>query len=177
VALNLSKSDRKARILVASYFAEGILYLAYSVYYTMISPLQYSRAPEGVGFLAIFFFFLMLIAGIYFLVKAISLFRNKEIPSRRDLTAAICSMPLWVLPASVTLGIAVPYLMAPPKEQGDLQPLALYFLQVGIVFSVIGTLNLLSIILVIIQRRKSAKEASHKTQNSKRKTRTRNLRH
>jgi len=148
------KRDRRTQFLKASQFAQGVVYIGYSIWRTMISPLDYARAGQPVGFLMILFFFLMFMAGLYFLIEALSR-KNGENPSRREFLVSVCTSPLWAFPAFVTLGLSIPLLMASPEEQMDMQPLALYFLQVGVTFLCIGAINISSSIFVYLQRRKA----------------------
>ncbi len=159
----MSKHDRKTRAISVLYFAEGAAYFCYSVWRTMISPLAFWNAGPLLGLLTMLFFFIMFVAGIYFMIKAWSLFKSSvEKPAKKGLLASLCAIPLWSLPAFFTLGLAISSLNAPPEEDArlGLHSIGLYFLQVGIVFAAIGAINLSSIVLIFLQRRKSSQKAS-----------------
>ncbi|MEO0252319.1 MAG: hypothetical protein ABIM44_08825 [candidate division WOR-3 bacterium] len=72
----------------------------------------------------------MFATGVLFVLRALILLKGLLEPGRLDLIASILSMPLWVLPALVAMGNS-------------------YYLQIGILFIVIGAFNLLLFILSI----------------------------
>lgn len=162
----MSKLDRRMRFLKVFQFTQGAVYVGFALWFTMISPLNYANVDQSTGFLVLFFFFFMFIAGLYFLIEAFSR-KSEKMPRRRSLVASICTLPLWAFPAFVALELSIPLLMASPEEQMGLQSLALYFLQVGIIFLCTGIINISSSILIFRQRRKKTPPFSRKTGKTK----------
>jgi len=142
----LPRHNGKRRILAIFFAVEGVLLFIYSVWRLVIKPLEFYRDPPGLDFVAKIFIFLMFVAGILFVSRALSLLKGSVKPSSSDLTASVLSIPLWGFPALIAMGNANTYLTSPyiPEE---LRPVGFYYLQIGALFIVIGIFNLLSVFL------------------------------
>jgi len=136
------------RVLAVFYLTEGVLFFAYSVWRLWINPLEFYRAPGVLLLMANIFIFLMFVAGGFFISRALFLLRGWMKASSSDLIASVLSMPFWVLPALVAMGNANTYLTSPHIPE-ELRLTGFYYLQIGILFIVIGIFNLLSLFLSI----------------------------
>jgi len=141
-------SNNRMRVLAVFYLTEGVLFFAYSVWRLWINPLEFYRAPGVLLWMANIFIFLMFVTGGFFISRALLLLRGWVKASISDLIASVLSMPFWALPALVAMGNANTYLTSPyiPEE---LRLTGFYYLQIGILFIVIGIFNLLSLFLSI----------------------------
>ncbi|MBS7648441.1 MAG: hypothetical protein QXK89_01380 [Candidatus Bathyarchaeia archaeon] len=126
----MPSSNDKRLLLAVYYIVEGVLFFAYSAWRLVINPLRFYRAPPALSGAYVIFILLMFATGVLFVLRALILLKGLLEPGRLDLIASILSMPLWVLPALVAMGNS-------------------YYLQIGILFIVIGAFNLLLFILSI----------------------------
>ncbi|MEM2959999.1 MAG: hypothetical protein QXU67_00175 [Candidatus Bathyarchaeia archaeon] len=126
----MPSSNDKRLLLAVYYIVEGVLFFAYSAWRLVINPLRFYRAPPALSGAYVIFILLMFATGVLFILRALILLKGLLEPGRLDLIASILSMPLWVLPALVAMGNS-------------------YYLQIGILFIVIGAFNLLLFILSI----------------------------
>jgi len=139
------------RILAFFYFVEGFLYLIYSVWRLVISPLTFFRAPPPLELMVRIFILLMFVAGILFVHRAYSLLTGRS--RNRGFVPSICSVPLWSIPALFALGNASTYITS-PSIPVELRPYGFYYLTVGVMFVVIGIINLSSLFYLFMRLRK-----------------------
>lgn len=116
------------------------------IFNRVVHALQFYGAPPALESAAKFFILLMLIAGIFFISRALILLKGVIKPSKSDLIASILS--IWVFPALIAMGNANTYHIAPyiPEES---RSMCFYYLQIGALFIVIGIFNLSSLFLSI----------------------------
>jgi hypothetical protein len=142
------KTSRKSKILATPLAIEGTLYLAYSIFRLVISPLQVQILPDPTMGAAIYaFLIIMLFTGAYFAYRSYTLFRNKISVANVRLSTSLYSLPIWLLPALFALQSAG-NLLANSEADG------FYLLQVGMFFVLIGAANLASMVILVIQRRR-----------------------
>jgi len=130
------------RVLAILFVVEGLFYVTYTVYHTVLNRLEFYRAPPLITPLAYAFFLTMLGVGVFFISRAIILlFGGKSLPS--DYYVSIVSFYLWVLPALFSFGNARTYFATAPLS---LRPVAYTYLTTGIIFTIIGVFNILSLL-------------------------------
>jgi len=135
------------RVLAFFYIVEGVFYLAYSFWRMVVNPLEFYRAPPPLEFMAYVFLLLMFTAGVFFVSRSFRLLKIGK-PSKTDLIAVVCSMPLWAVPALFALGNANTYLTSPSIPE-ELRSYGFYYLRVGIMFMAVGIINLLSLFYLL----------------------------
>lgn len=141
------KTGRKSKILATPFAIEGTLYLAYSIFRLVISPLQVQVLPATMGAAIYGFLIIMLFTGAYFAYRSYTLFRDKINVANVRLSTSLYSLPIWLLPALFALQSAG-NLLANSEADG------FYLLQVGMFFVLIGAANLASMAILVIQRRR-----------------------
>ncbi len=142
--------EPKRRVLMIGilFGAQGVFYLVFSLWLTIINPLRFGRTPPLLKTLAYAFLFVMLVVGVYFIVRAFTLLAWARL-SRSDFYVSIFSIVLWVLPAQLSFGNAHTYLTTAPHE---LRFFGYIYLMIGVLFLAIGIINIASVIYLSLLR-------------------------
>jgi uncharacterized membrane protein len=137
-----SMSKIGIRVLAILFAIEGLFYVTYTVWNTILNRLEFYRAPPLITPLAYAFFLVMLGVGVYFICRAFILpIGGKRLPA--DYYVSIVSFYLWIFPALFSFGNARTYFATAPLS---LRPVAYAYLTTGIIFTIIGVLNILSLV-------------------------------
>ncbi len=136
-----SVSTREIRVVAILFIAEGVFYVAYAVWRTVLNRLEVYRAPPALETLAYAFFLAMLGAGIFFISRAFILLIGRTRLHLSDYGVSLCSFFLWGFPALISFGNAHSYLTTAPSS---LRPYAYSNLVTGMFFALIGVINILS---------------------------------
>lgn len=146
------KTGGRPKILAALFAIEGILYLAYSLFRLVISPLQVQVLPATMGAAIYAFLIIMLLTGVYFAYRSYTIFKGRISVANARLSTSLYSLPIWLLPALFALQSAGNLLAS--SESGDSEADGFYLLRVGMFFVSIGAANLASMAILVIQRRR-----------------------
>ena len=147
----MSESQRRKCFFAVFYILDGVFYLVFSLWHTLINPLEFYRAPPGLESMAYAFLLVMFIAGVFFISRAYTLLKGWVRLSLTDLYASVFSLPLWFFPALISLGNARTYLTEPYIPE-QLRSYGFYYLQIGVMFLAVGLINISSIIYLILLR-------------------------
>lgn len=109
----------------------------------MINRLEFYRAPPLLETLAYGFFLVMFGVGAFFVARAIFLSTGSKGLLTSDLYVSAFSFLLWIFPALVSFGNASSYFATAPES---LRPYAYHYLMMGVLFSIIGAINISSMI-------------------------------
>ena len=106
-------SKTRIRVLAILFVAEGLFYVGYTVWQTVLNRLEFYRAPPLITSLAYAFFLAMFGVGAFFISRAfILLIRGKRWLS--DYYVSIFSVFLWAFPALISFGNARTYFTTAP---------------------------------------------------------------
>jgi len=131
------------RVLAILFFVKGFFYVAFPVWTTMINRLEFYMAPPALGTLAYGFFLVMFGVGAFFVARAWFLSTVSRGLLASDLYVSAVAFLLWSLPALVSFGNANTYFTTAPES---LCPYAYSYLMTGILFSIIGAINISSMV-------------------------------
>jgi hypothetical protein len=146
----------RIRVLAIQFVAEGLFYVTYTVWQTVLNRLEFYRAPPLITPLAYAFFLAMLGVGVFFISRAFFLLIGGK-RSLSDYYVSIFSFFLWVFPALISFGNARTYFATAPLS---LRPYAYSYLATGILFAIIGVINILSLICMSAETREDQKRSS-----------------
>ncbi len=141
----ISMTIIRMAVLGVLFLVEGFFYIIFAIWQTAVNRLEFYMAPPGLETLAYGFFFVMLGIGAFFVTRAFFLLTGPRRLLLTDLYVSAFSFPLWFLPALVSFGNANTYFTTAPVS---LRPYAYSNLMTGIMFSIIGTINVSSMIYI-----------------------------
>jgi len=148
----VANHGRRFDVVAILFMIEGILFAAFAISRTFITPLNVSNVPADVGAAIYGFLLLMLVAGAYLVFRSYSLIAGRISIASVRISTSFYFLPLWLLPAFFAMQTGANLLAAPEPE--GFHPDGIYLVQVGFFFAAIGVSNLSSIALLIIKRRR-----------------------
>ena len=139
----ISMSAGRNTVLAILFFAEGLFFVAFTVWTTVINQLEFYRAPPLLETLAYGFFLVMFGVGAFFVARALVLSTRSTGLLASDSYMSAFSFLLWIFPALTSFGNANSYFTTAPMS---LRPYAYQYLMLGILFTIIGAINISSMI-------------------------------